>query len=88
MSMGGTVLPPPPDNPVAALQEKLEGLNAAHDLVMKNSSQMLKFASECESGESSVAKPKEMVALFKVTAAAMVQVCEREGMARPVGDIH
>lgn len=62
-------------DPLAALREKLKGLSAAYDLIVKNSQQLLKFANEWEeSGAISDVKPKEKFALFKITAAAMVKV--------------
>ena len=71
---------PAHDNPLTSLQQKLGGLSEAYDLVVKNSSQLLKFAGEWEGGEvadGETAKPKEKFALFKITAEAMLKVREK-----------
>ena len=64
------------DNPLAALQEKLKELNAAYELVVKNSHQLTKFASDWESGANkpSTGKPMEKFTLLKITSAAVVKV--------------
>lgn len=64
------------DHPLASLQEKLKELNTAYNLVVKNSHQLTKFASELESGasKSNAGKPKEKFALLKITSAAIVKV--------------
>lgn len=64
------------DHPLAPLQEKLKELTTAYDLVVKNSHQLSKFVSDLESGASkaTAAKPKENLALMKITSAAMVKV--------------
>lgn len=75
---GGSGSRKSPDNPLALLQEKLKGLSAAYDLVVKNSNQLMKIANMWESGggggELSEQKPKEKFALFKITAEAMMKV--------------
>lgn len=69
----------PHENILAALQDKLKELMTAYELVVKNSHQLLKFASELElESGGSAGKPKEKVALFKITSSAVVKV--REGM--------
>lgn len=64
------------DNPLATLQEKLKELTAAYELVVKNSHQLTKFASELESGTSkpNSGKPMEKFTLLKITSAAVVKV--------------
>lgn len=65
------------DNPLATLQDKLKELNTAYGLVVKNSHQLTKFASELESGANigtGAGKPNEKFALLKITSAAMVKV--------------
>ena len=64
------------DNPLATLQEKLRELTTAYELVVKNSHQLTKFASELESGSSkpNSGKPMEKFALLKITSAAVVKV--------------
>ena len=64
------------DNPLATLQEKLKELNTAYELVVKNSHQLTKFASELESGANkpNAGKPMEKLTLLKITAAAIVKV--------------
>ena len=64
------------DNPLATLQEKLKELTTAYELVVKNSHQLTKFASELESGSSkpNSGKPVEKFALLKITSAAVVKV--------------
>lgn len=64
-------------NPVSAMQEKLKELSAAHDLVIKNNSQLIKQIAEIEGGtvgRASIAKLKEKLALFKLTSDAMAKV--------------
>ena len=64
-------------NPVTAMQEKLKELSAAHDLVIKNNTQLVKQIAEIEGGMvsgASLAKLKEKLALFKLTSDAMAKV--------------
>lgn len=63
----------PHENLLTALKDKLKELTTAYELVVKNSHQLSKFAGELES-EGSVGKPKEKVALLKITSAAVVKV--------------
>lgn len=65
------------DNPLAALQLKLKELTTAYELVLKNSHQLTKFASELESSASkpNSGKPVEKLAMLKITSAAIVKVC-------------
>lgn len=67
-------------NPLATLQEKLKELNSAYDVVAKNSHQLSKFASDLEGGGSGSAsvKPKEKLALLKLTSGTMLKVCEEQ----------
>ena len=67
---------------LAALQEKLKELNKAYDLVVKNIHQVSKVTTDLESGSgnpkgesaASAPKPKEKLALLKLTSGAMVKV--------------
>ena len=64
-------------NHIAAMQEKLKELSAAHDLVIKNNAQLVKQIAEIEGGAvggASIAKLKEKLALFKLTSDAMAKV--------------
>lgn len=64
------------DNPLAAMQLKLKELTTAYDLVVKNSQQLSKLASELESvpGSKAAVKPAETLALLKLTSSAIVKV--------------
>lgn len=57
------------------LQGKLKELNTAYELVVKNSHHLSKFASDIEGGVSGASgKPKEKLALLKLTSSALVKV--------------
>ena len=65
------------DNPLAMLQEKLKELNKAYELVVKNSHQLTKSASELDSGGNKpVGKLVEDFTLLKITSAAIVKVSQ------------
>ena len=66
------------DQPLKTMDEKLRELNTAHDLVVKNSHQLIRLITEVEEGalvKPNFAKLKEKLTLFKLTTTAMVKVC-------------
>ena len=66
------------DKPLAALQKTLRELNTAYELVEKNNHQLVQQIAETEVERGGVtAKLKERLALFKLTADAMVKVMKR-----------
>ena len=66
------------DNPLSTLEEKLDELTNAHDLMEKNCHQINKFLSDLEDGmgRNAAVKAKEKLTLFKLTSAALVKVSE------------
>ena len=65
------------DPPLKTMEEKLRDLNTAHDLVVKNSHQLMRLITEVEEGgvvKPNCAKLKEKLTLFKLTTTAMVKV--------------
>ena len=65
------------DPPLKTMEEKLRDLNTAHDLVVKNSHQLMRLITEGEEGgvgKPNCAKLKEKLTLFKLTTTAMVKV--------------
>lgn len=65
------------EHPLLIMQEKLHELNTAHDLVVKNSHQLMRQISEVEEGgllKANGSKLKEKLTLFKLTTSAMVKV--------------
>ena len=65
------------DQPLKTMEEKLHDLNTAHDLVVKNSHQLMRLITEVEEGglvKPNCAKLKEKLTLFKLTTTAMVKV--------------
>ena len=65
------------EHPLLTMQEKLHELNTAHDLVVKNSHQLMRQISEVEEGgllKANGSKLKEKLTLFKLTTSAMVKV--------------
>ena len=65
------------DQPLKTMEEKLRDLNTAHDLVVKNSHQLMRLIAEVEEGglvKPNCAKLKEKLTLFKLTTTAMVKV--------------
>ena len=66
------------DKPLAALQKKLRELNTAYELVEKNNHMLVQQIAETEVERKEVtSKLKERLALFKLTADAMVKVMKR-----------
>ena len=66
------------EQPLKTMDEKLRELNTAHDLVVKNSHQLIRLITEVEEGalvKPNFAKLKEKLTLFKLTTTAMVKVC-------------
>ena len=59
------------ENPLDLLHDKLKELNAAYELVVKNSHQI--FPTEWENGANVSKKPKEKIALFKIASLAMIK---------------
>lgn len=70
---GGRSSEGPREDVLIVLQQKLKELTTAYELVVQNSHQLSKFASEQESG-GSAGKPKEEVALLKITSTVVVKV--------------
>ena len=68
------------DKPLAALQKTLRELNTAYELVEKNNHLLVQQIAETEVERKEVtSKLKERLALFKLTADAMVKVMKRGG---------
>lgn len=62
-------------NPVAQVTAKLQELSTAHDLVMKNGSAILRVIGDVEGNHvPNESKLKEKLAMFKLTAGAMMKV--------------
>ena len=62
-------------NPLANMKLKLKELTTAYDMVVKNSHQLSKLASELDStSELKASKPAETLALLKLTSSAMMKV--------------
>ena len=75
---GGAASSSKKDKPLAALQKKLRELNTAYELVEKNNHLLVQQIAETEVERREVsAKLKERLALFKLTADAMVKVMMR-----------